>query len=485
MQRRQPPRHRTSKRRVSLRARLVLLAIAAAIVCVGAYFIRAAVVIGVGENTYYNVRINGVSLEGYTRAEARALFDALISEWMNKEYSLTYEGRTWSFRATDFDARLDVDPLLENTWNLGNYGSIGSRVDTILAMRDNPDAYSFITDMSYDVQKLDAFISALSGEINYDPVDAEVLLDVDAPRLLTQSSDGRMLDEESARELIINMLLTGTGDGQLKVDVIEPAVSSDDVSGGLSVIASYTTDMSTSSSKRYQNVALALSNFDCMAVYDGDTVSFNEVVGERSPERGYQEAAEYAGTSVVTGYGGGSCQASTTLYCAVIMAGCDIIERHPHNMTVAYAEPSLDATVSWGNKDFVFRNSTGHTIYIYTNVTRDEATVVIYGNRTEYRMDFQSVVTTYGVAAYDEEIREDVTGQIAYYTDEKVLYSKGKDGCVSQGWMIYYDWDTGEEIQRKQISQDSYSPGTSIFYVGVHERTNDLQQPVTTGQPGL
>ena len=471
MQRRQPPRQRTKKRkrgRVDSRARLVLIVLAVIVICVAVYFIRAAAIIGIGEKTYYNVSVNGVSLEGYTRAEASQVFDRLIADWTQKEYTLTYGERSWTFRASDFDAKLEVEPLLDLAWNLGHYGSIGKRVDTILSMDDQE--YAYTSEMQYDEAALDSFVSGISNEINLDPVDAQVVLDVDGPKILTESSDGYLLDAAHARETVVNMLLTGETTGELHVEVVTPAVSSTDVGSSMEILSSYCTEMSTSSKKRYENVALALSNFNCMAVYDGDIVSFNEVVGERSKERGYQEAAEYAGTSVVNGYGGGSCQASTTLYCAVLMAGCDIIERHPHNMTVAYAEPSLDATVSWGNKDFVFQNNTGSTLYIYTKVSREECWVVVFGNRTEYRLDFQSVVTKPGVEAYKEEVREDVSGQVAYYTDEKVLYSKGKDGCVSQGWLVSYDWETGAEVERVQISQDNYNPGTSIYYVGVHDR---------------
>lgn len=475
MQRRQPPRKKTNRRRVNYRARLVLLVVIIALACVAVYFIRAAVVIGFGEKTYYNVQINGVSLKGYTRQEAKTMFDNLISEWQTREYTLTHGGQAWTFTAEDFGATLEVDGLLDNAWNLGHYGSLGSRVDTILSMRETP--YSFTSEMDYDRDKVAQFVDSIGDSVDVEAVDAEVVIDVTAPRIITESSDGARLDREHTTQQIEEMLLMGNTVGQLKVDVVEPAVSSDELSGGLNILASYCTDMSSSSKKRYENVKLALSNFNGFAVYDGDTVSFNEVVGERTKERGYQQASEYAGTSVVTGYGGGSCQASTTLYCAVIMSGCDIIERHPHNMTVAYAEPSLDAAVSWGDKDFVFRNSTGHTIYIYTHVTREECWVVIYGNRTEHRLDFQSVITTYGVAAYKEEIVEDVTGQHAYYTDEKVLSSKGKEGCESQGWLVSYDWETGEEVERVQISQDSYSPGTSIYYVGVHERQDTLITP--------
>ena len=466
---RRPDRRKV--RRANNSARLVLAVVAIVAISIATYFIRVAVIIGVGTPTYYNVSVNGISLKGLTRSQADAMFDTLIADWQNRQFELTWEDRSWSFSPSTFDATLNVDDQLTLAWNMGHYGSISSRCKTILSMRDVP--YTFTSDMKYDEARLDEFVEGIREEIDLAPVDAEVVLDVDAPRILTESSDGRQLDVEATKDAIYSLLLTGAGETALSVEVLKPAVSSDEVSGGLSVISSYKTDMSTSSSNRYKNVKRALSNFHAMAVYDGDIISFNEVVGERTAERGYMQAPEYSGTSVITGYGGGSCQASTTLYCAAIMAGMDIIERHPHNMTVAYAEPSLDATVSWGSKDFIFQNNTGSTIYIYTKVTRKNAWVVIYGNRPEYRMDFQSVIVKQGVAPYKEEIREDVTGQYVYYTDEKYTYSEGKYGCTSQGWLVYYDWDTGEEVKRVQVSQDPYAPGTSIVFVGVHERGAD------------
>ena len=472
-----PPRRR---RRPPQRTRLPLMIVLLIVAGVLIYFLRAAFIIGLGTPKYYNVSVNGVSLKGYTRQEAQAVFDNLLSNWNSRSYTLTYGDHSWTFTAADFDASLSVDDLLDNAWNLGHVGSLSSRCRVIQDMKKNE--YAFTSQMQINEEKVDAFIAGIQAVTDKEPVDAQVVVDVDAPKLITQSSDGSQLDVEKTRETIESLLLTGEGDTALTVEILTPAVSSDEVSGGLNLLASYSTDMSSSSSRRYENVRLALSNFDGMAVYNGDEISFNDVVGNRTPERGYKEAPEYAGTSVVTGYGGGSCQASTTLYCAVIKAGCEIIERHPHNMTVAYAEPSLDATVAWKSKDFVFKNNTGHTIYIYTNVTRETAEVRIYGNRTDYRIDFVSVITQKGLKPTQEELREDVTGQHAYYTDEKVLLSQGKDGCVSQGWLVYYDWDTGEEVSREQISQDTYRPGTSIFYVGVHQRGAEETEAPLFGQ---
>lgn len=471
MQRRESPRRprRAQSRRANIKIRIIGLLVAIALLFIAIRLISAYAVVGFGAPEYYNVTVNGISLEGYTKSAARALFDDLEDQWANTSYTLTYEDHSWTFSASTFDATIDIDTQLERAWNLGHYGSLSNRRETILSLRNNPRA--FTSELTYDEEKLDAFIAEIQAVTDIAAVDAQIVLDVTAPRIVADSQDGQALDVDKTRESILSLIMTGQGETTLTVDVVNPQVSSDEASGQLDVIASYVTDVSSSSSARKTNVALALKPYNGLPVYEGDIISFNTIVGERTEARGFKQAPEYDGTTVVNGIGGGSCQASTTLYCALIKAGVDILERHSHNMTVSYAEPSMDATVSWPKKDFIFQNNTGHTLYIYTKVTDKKAYVVVYGNRPEYRIDLISVVTQRGIAATRKELREDVTGKYAYYTDEEALISQGKDGCESQGWLVYYDWDTDQEVSREMITQDTYSPGTSIYWVGIHERS--------------
>ncbi len=471
VQRRKPTRRprRAGWRRLSRRARFLGFIAAVALLVTAIWLISAYAAIGFGPAEYYNVTVNGISLKGYTKAKAHALFDELETQWMSATYTLTYGDDSWTFSASTFDAAIDVDTQLELAWNLGHYGSLASKRQTILSLKENPRA--FTSELSYDEAELNDFIAGIQAKTDVAPVDAQVILDVNAPRVVSDSKDGLALDVDKTREQILNLLRTGQGEIALTVNVVSPAVSSDEASGGIKVIASYVTDVSTSTAARKANVNRALSYFNCFEVRDGDTISFNDVVGERTEARGFKEAPEYDGNTVVIGVGGGSCQASTTLYCAVIQAGVTILERHPHNMTVSYAEPSMDATVSWPKKDFIFQNNTGHSLYIYTNVTDTKATVVVYGNQPENRIELISVITKKGIAATRKELREDVTGKYAYYTDEQTLIEQGKDGCQSQGWLVSYDWTTQKEVSRQMISEDTYSPGTSIYWVGVHERT--------------
>ncbi len=477
MQRRQPTRNHTlAGRRRSTKPRVIWLIAAVVLVIVAFWLIRRVSVYGFGPEKYYNVSVNGISLQGYTKSQAKALFDELEQGWATKEHVLTYEDHSWTFTAATIDAAIDIDTQLELAWNPGHYGSLSNRREAIQALQDSPR--DFISDLTYDENKLDDFIAEIQAVTDAAPVDAQIVLDVDAPRIVSDSREGMALDAEQTRDEILNLLKTGQGETALTVNVIQPSISSDEASGGLEIIGSYVTDVSSSTPARKTNVDLALRYFNGLAVYNGDTISFNTVVGERTEKRGFKQAPEYDGNTVVMGVGGGSCQASTTLYCAVIQAGVDIVERHPHNMTVSYAEPSMDATVSWPNKDFVFQNNTGRTLYIYTKVTDKKAYVVIYGNRPEYRITLISVVTKKGIAATNKELREDVTGKYAYYTDDETLIEKGKDGCQSQGWLVFSDWNTGAEVSREMITEDKYSAGTSIYWVGVHSR-----EPIITPNP--
>ena len=66
----------------------------------------------------------------------------------------------------------------------------------------------------------------------------------------------------------------------------------------------------------------ALLSFNQVVLQPGQTLSFFAVAGPCGKAQGYKEAGVVGGT----GYGGGICQASTTLYGAAIRAGMTIVQ---------------------------------------------------------------------------------------------------------------------------------------------------------------
>ena len=99
-----------------------------------------------------------------------------------------------------------------------------------------------------------------------------------------------------------------------------------------------------------------------MSIPNGSKFSFNDTVGPRNFSTGFLPAIEYAYGTEQWGWGGGVCQASTTVYLAAIQSGMTILSREPHSMAVSYTEYGKDATVSdtRGREiDFSFRNESG------------------------------------------------------------------------------------------------------------------------------
>ena len=130
---------------------------------------------------------------------------------------------------------------------------------------------------------------------------------------------------------------------------------------------------------RVQNIRLSLEAITNSVVYPGEVFSFNEVVGERTMERGYRNAPIILGETVVPGVGGGICQSSTTLYNAVRQADLEIVERRIHSIAPSYIKHGLDATVAWPYTDFKFKNNTDAPVIIKAEIQKWRVRVWVLG----------------------------------------------------------------------------------------------------------
>ncbi len=448
---------------------LVPFVVLLCILAVGVYIATVYFPVRASRNTFCsNITVNGVNLDAYTLEEGTQAVHDVLSARVNAQFTLTAGGQSWTFTPADFGAHIDADAYIQRAWNIGHVGSIFDRKRDIDSLKEAP--VSFSAELQYDAGKIDAFLDPIYDALYVEPVDASVVVAADRPYLSGQSSMGQELDREAAKALIAHLVETGSGDTELPLLPIEPSVSSDAVASGFNVIVQYSTDTSFRGAASRRNVAKALGYFDAFTVHPGDVVDFNAIVGPRTEERGWQLAPEYAGNVSKNGYGGGVCQASSTLYGAVLLAGMDVLERSRHSMTVSYVEPSLDAAVTdTGLKNLVFQNNTAHTIYIYTSVTKEYATVTIYGNRPAYRYQLYSNIISQDSKCQYTAYKPDVDGKYCYYTSETKVYTEGHPACTSEGWIIAYDWDTGEEAFRTKLSYDMYGSGTIIYWRGIHD----------------
>ena len=210
-------------------------------------------------------------------------------------------------------------------------------------------------------------------------------------------------------------------------------------------ISSFTTYFNTDDKGRSANIALAASRIDGSTVRPKEEFSFNVTVGPRSKEKGFQEAKVIQDGEFIVGYGGGVCQASTTLYNAAVLAGLKITARKAHSLAVHYVEPSRDAMVS-SYTDFRFRNEYAYPVYVSMKVRGDAVTATFYGKDEGYRYEIVSQVT--GEIPPPDPIER--------WGDVEGVVREGKAGLKSEAYLETYLY--GKLIKREKLRADSYAP---------------------------
>ena len=121
------------------------------------------------------------------------------------------------------------------------------------------------------------------------------------------------------------------------------------------------TTQASANSNRDVNISIASNYINETILNPGEKFSFWNTVGKCTYDKGYKDATVYSNGKVSTGIGGGVCQVSTTLNISAKNAGISTNARQ-HSLPVSYAEREDEATVSFGNVDFSFTNTTGKTL---------------------------------------------------------------------------------------------------------------------------
>lgn len=147
-------------------------------------------------------------------------------------------------------------------------------------------------------------------------------------------------------------------------------------------LGTYTTYFRKTNEERSHNIWLASEAIDSTVIFPGETFSFNEVVGERTIEKGYKRAPVIVKGELSEDIGGGICQVSSTLFNAVDLKGIQIVERYAHSKRVPYVPPGRDATVSWWGPDFTFKNLYNDPILIRSKVAYGTISVSIYSTES-------------------------------------------------------------------------------------------------------
>ncbi len=198
------------------------------------------------------------------------------------------------------------------------------------------------------------------------------------------------------------------------------------------------------------NVHLAADYISGTVLEPGKVFSQNKTAGPYTTERGFRIGPTYHGTEVGTTIGGGVCKISSTLFNVAVLSNMEIVERFTHNMPVPYVPYGQDATVSYGAKDFKFRNSTASPILIMAKGVDNILYIGFYGQtqppEVKWSHEVLNVVKAPVICKKSSAVPAGT---------EKVIH-EGMDGALIRSWITMTYPDGRTEI--KSFGKVNYNP---------------------------
>ena len=245
---------------------------------------------------------------------------------------------------------------------------------------------------SWDEKKVEEAFQFIAEKTNLMPQDA-----IQKDGRIIHSKTGYRLNLANAIDEIRNGLSQGLDKIVIKsYEVLPPAIDTKTLLQSIGfqyLLARYETSLAEKDENTRFNIDKSAKSIDGYILEKGEIFSFNKIVGPADKDDGYLETKVVVNGKLVPGYGGGICQASSTLYNALLHCDAKIIERSSHSgysETTSYVEPGLDAAVSFGYKDLKF-SFPQQRIAIFTYVDSDRLVAEIWGENECF--DSKSIIS--------------------------------------------------------------------------------------------
>ncbi len=239
----------------------------------------------------------------------------------------------------------------------------------------------------------------------------------------------------------------------LATQEIVPTVTEDALRQKTRLLSQFTTYFDEKNVPRVNNIKLSASRISGIVLSAGEEFSFNQTVGLRTAENGYENATVIQNGVFTDGIGGGVCQTSTTLFNAALLAGMKITESRNHSLSISYVPLSLDAMVS-EYSDLKFVNPYSEPVYLLSEVEGEGITFRFYGLPSGYTYETESVLL--------EEIAPPAPQIIE--GDREYTVREEKSGAKSEGYLLTYGAD-GALLSRELIRQDTYATVQGIYQI--------------------
>ncbi len=371
-----------------------------------------------------------------TETGAQSAYDMAV-KMVSGPLTLAYDTKKWEVPATTVGGWLAFR-------SVGSTASAEASSVALECYLDSTEVSATVVPMVKEVGKVakDATFKVSSGKVTIVP-----------------AVDGLGVDAEDLAARLIQAL---TGDGERTAELVmqrvEPAITTEKAKamGITARLATYTTTYSSGNKPRVNNIHTLADALDGTLIAPGEVFSFNGTIGQRTAEKGYQEANAIVNGKLVPELGGGICQMATTAFNAMFFSGLPVVERRNHSLYISHYPKGRDAAVSWGGPDLKFRNDTNNYVLVATAYTNSSVTVSLYGTPTGYKVEYTTGPFTNTVAYPVREIKDATLPKGTKVIDEKgasgrtvvVTRVVTKDGAVVRKDTFKSVYKASEEVVR-------------------------------------
>lgn len=443
--------------------RLLILLTGVILLCVGSKRAEAAEYDTICDGVY----IDDVNVSGMTREEAQEAVNAYLDGLMEKEIAVVLDEEVAITSVKDLGYACNENTYLDEAMNVGKIGNLIKRYKDLKDV-ENGGLY-FELQFTLDESAVRNFIETQCSVHDIEAQNATVQRS-GGQFVYANEIAGRKLDVDATYQAISNAILNDWN----QLDIVVDAVIVDDIPQYTlemvqkcnTLLGSFNTNYSTSSTSRKNNIANAARLINNSIVYPGEVFSCYEKMNPFTAENGYYSAGAYVNGMVEDSIGGGVCQASTTLYNAVLRAELEIVERAAHSMTVSYVPVSFDAAIAGTYKDLKFRNNLEVPVLVEAITNGTTITFNIYGYETRdtanRKVEYKSEIISKTEPPKDV-ITEDPTQPTTYRKVTQGAYT----GYVA---VLYkYVYENGVLVDTIQVNKSTYKASPAYVTVGTKE----------------
>ncbi len=422
-----------------------------------------------------NISISGTDVSGMTKEEAEKIVSKYIKKYDGVEFNLTVDDKSITADREDIGLCAKNSDVVDRALSYGTEGNLIYRYKAQTDIK-NGKGKDFEISLTTDTPTVESFLQQHKDELVVEAVDNTVKL-VDGTFEYVEGEAGEALLVGKSAVAIADYISTEWNGNNASIALLTekdtPRGTKEELSTIKDLLASFDTNYGTAVDGRTKNIAVASGKLDGMVVYPGEVVSVAEAIGPTTEENGYFLAGSYENGTTVETYGGGICQVSTTLYNAVIRSELEVVTRSAHSMIVGYVEPSMDAAIADGAKDFQFKNNQKTPIYIESHVSGGNLYFSIYGQETRpanRKVEFISEVTS----------QTDPEKEFVAVGDQPIGYvettTKPHTGYTARLWKVVYE--DGVEVSRKIFNNSKYNPSKEVVSVGIATENPQAQSEV-------